>query len=92
MKADTDAVIDAFGKNEQVKKFFWTFFRRDGRAGACPGCRPGDGAAGGGDDCGNGGVKILTSQKKSLQNRLKYSLYIFAHLFLKAKENKVIHS
>jgi hypothetical protein len=26
VKADTDAVIDAFGKNEQVKKVFWTLF------------------------------------------------------------------
>jgi hypothetical protein len=26
MKADTDAVIDAFGKNEQVRKVFWTLF------------------------------------------------------------------
>ena len=26
MKADTDAVLDAFGRNEQVKKVFWTFF------------------------------------------------------------------
>ncbi|MGB9176091.1 MAG: hypothetical protein WCB46_05070 [Methanoregula sp.] len=26
MKADADAVLDAFGKNEQVKKVFWTFF------------------------------------------------------------------
>ena len=26
MKVDTDAVIDAFGKNEQVKKVFWTLF------------------------------------------------------------------
>jgi hypothetical protein len=26
MKADTDAVLDAFGKNEHVKKVFWTFF------------------------------------------------------------------
>ena len=26
MKTDTDAVLDAFGKNEQVKKVFWTFF------------------------------------------------------------------
>ena len=26
MKADTNAVIDAFGKNEQVKKVFWTVF------------------------------------------------------------------
>jgi hypothetical protein len=26
MKADTGAVIDAFGKNEQVKKVFWTLF------------------------------------------------------------------
>jgi len=26
MKADTDAVLDAFGKNEQVHKVFWTFF------------------------------------------------------------------
>jgi hypothetical protein len=25
-KADTDEVIDAFGKNEQVKKVFWTLF------------------------------------------------------------------
>jgi len=26
MKADADAVVDAFGKNEQVKKVFWTLF------------------------------------------------------------------
>jgi hypothetical protein len=26
MKADTDTVIDAFGKNEQVKKVFWAVF------------------------------------------------------------------
>ena len=26
MKADTDATIDAFGKNEHVKKVFWTIF------------------------------------------------------------------
>jgi predicted MFS family arabinose efflux permease len=26
MKADTDAVIDMFGKNEQVKKVYWTLF------------------------------------------------------------------
>jgi len=26
MVSDTDAVIDAFGKNEQVKKVFWTVF------------------------------------------------------------------
>lgn len=26
MKADTEAVIDIFGKNEQVKKLFWTQF------------------------------------------------------------------
>jgi hypothetical protein len=25
-KADTDAVIDVFRKNEQVKKIFWTLF------------------------------------------------------------------
>jgi len=26
MKADADAIIIAFGKNEQVKKVFWTLF------------------------------------------------------------------
>ena len=26
MQADTDAVLDAFGKNEQVRKVFWTLF------------------------------------------------------------------
>jgi hypothetical protein len=26
MKADAEAVIDAFGKNEQVKKVFWSLF------------------------------------------------------------------
>jgi hypothetical protein len=26
MKADTDAAIEAFGKNEQVKKVFWSVF------------------------------------------------------------------
>jgi len=28
MKVDTDAVIEAFGKNEQVKKMFWTLLSR----------------------------------------------------------------
>ncbi len=56
MKADTDAVIDAFGKNEQVKKVFWTYVRCDGRGGAGPGCGSGDSSAGGGDYYGNGGV------------------------------------
>ena len=26
MKADTDAIIEAYGKNEQVKKVFWAVF------------------------------------------------------------------
>jgi hypothetical protein len=26
MKADVDAAIEAFGKNEQTKKVFWTMF------------------------------------------------------------------
>ena len=26
MKADTDSVINAFGKNVQMKKVFWTLF------------------------------------------------------------------
>jgi len=26
MKADADAAIEAFGKNEQVKRVFWTLF------------------------------------------------------------------
>ena len=26
MKADADSVIEAFGKNEQVRKVFWTLF------------------------------------------------------------------
>jgi len=26
MKADTDAVLDAFGKNEQMRKVFWSVF------------------------------------------------------------------
>jgi hypothetical protein len=26
MKADTEAAINTFGKNEQVKKVFWTLF------------------------------------------------------------------
>ena len=26
MKADVDAVIETFGKNDQVKKVFWTMF------------------------------------------------------------------
>jgi hypothetical protein len=26
MKVDTDAVLDAFGKNEHVRKVFWAFF------------------------------------------------------------------
>jgi hypothetical protein len=30
MKADTDAVIDALGKNEEVKKVFWTLLRWPG--------------------------------------------------------------
>jgi len=34
MKADTDVVINAFGKNEQVKKVFWAVFV--GMAGMVP--------------------------------------------------------
>lgn len=26
MRADTDAIIEAFGKNEQVKRVFWAVF------------------------------------------------------------------
>ncbi|OPX64560.1 MAG: hypothetical protein A4E33_00807 [Methanoregula sp. PtaB.Bin085] len=26
MKADTDAVLDAFGRNEQTRKVFWALF------------------------------------------------------------------
>jgi len=26
MKVDEDAVLDAFGKNEQTRKVFWAFF------------------------------------------------------------------
>jgi len=26
MKVETDGVLEAFGKNDQVKKVFWTFF------------------------------------------------------------------
>lgn len=26
MVADTDAVLNAFGKNEQIRKIFWTLF------------------------------------------------------------------
>jgi hypothetical protein len=26
MKADTDTVLDAFGKNEQTRKVFWSVF------------------------------------------------------------------
>lgn len=26
MKTDTDAIIEAYGKNEQVKKVFWALF------------------------------------------------------------------
>jgi hypothetical protein len=37
MKADTEAAIDALGKNAQVKKVFWTVFV--GMAGACNGTR-----------------------------------------------------
>ena len=53
MKADVDAAIETFGKNEQVKKVFWTSVRRDGRACAGPGPGPGNGAAGGGGDYGD---------------------------------------
>jgi hypothetical protein len=56
MKADADAVIKAFGKNEQVKKSFLDPVRRDGRAGAGTGCGPGDSSAGGRYYYGDEGV------------------------------------
>ncbi len=55
----SEAVIDAFGKNGQVKKVFWTVFTADGRAGDGPGCGSGDSSAGGGDYYGDGGVSDI---------------------------------
>jgi len=57
MKADTDAVIDALGKNEEVKKSVLDLVCCDGRAGAGTGCGPGDSSAGGRDYHGGGGVR-----------------------------------
>ncbi len=56
MKADVDAVIDAFGKNEHVKKVFWTLFAAMAGAGTGAGCGPGDGKSGCGDDHRDGRV------------------------------------
>jgi hypothetical protein len=58
MKADTDAAIEAFGKNEQVKSVLDPV-RGNGRAGAGPGCGPGDSPAGGRGDYGDGVVSGL---------------------------------
>jgi len=56
MKADTDAAIEAFGKNEQVKSVLDPV-RGNGRAGAGPGCGPGDSSAGCEYDYGYGWIK-----------------------------------
>ncbi|MFA5267144.1 MAG: hypothetical protein WC379_04165 [Methanoregula sp.] len=45
MKADTDAVLDAFGKNEQVKKVLLECIHHIGRHRAGGGGGPGDGTA-----------------------------------------------
>jgi hypothetical protein len=54
MKADAEAVIDAFGKNEHVKKVFWTLFIA--MAGLVMARVVDPGSAGGGDYYGNGSV------------------------------------
>ena len=59
MKADADAAIEAFGKNEQVKRVFWTLFvAMDGLVLARV-VDQSDGAAGGRDDYGDGSVSTL---------------------------------
>ena len=55
MKADADAVIDAFGKNDQVKKVFWTLFVAMAGADAGTGCGHGDNSADCWEDYGMGG-------------------------------------
>jgi len=47
-KAGTDAVIEAFGKNEQVEKVFRALFVAMAGLIDGPGCWPGDSSAGGG--------------------------------------------
>ena len=56
MKADTDAAIDAFGKNEHVKKIFWTLFAAMAGLILARVVDPATGSAGGRDYYGDGRV------------------------------------
>ncbi len=58
MKADADAAIEAFGKNEQVKRVFWTLFVAMAGLVLARVVDQRDGTAGGGDDYGDEGVGI----------------------------------
>jgi len=57
MKADADAAIEAFGKNEQVKRVFWTLFVAMAGLVLARGVDQSDGAAGGGDYYGYGEMR-----------------------------------
>jgi hypothetical protein len=57
MKADSNAAIDAFGKNEQVKKSVLDHVRRDGRTGDGLGCGSVDSSTGGRDYYRDGGLR-----------------------------------
>ena len=63
MKADAEAVINAFGKNEQVKKVFWTLFVAMAGLVMARVVDPVTSSAGGRDYYGDGGVRkrIYTS-------------------------------
>ena len=58
MKADTDAVLDAFGKNEQIKKVFWALFIATAGLVLAEVVDPVSGA---GDPCGDHGNRDLIS-------------------------------
>ena len=58
MKADSDAALESFGKNEQVREVLWIFFRRADRPRAGSVFGSGGSSAGGWGYYGNGGVKI----------------------------------
>jgi len=58
MKADADAAIEAFGKNEQVKRVFWTLFVAMAGLVLARVVDQSDGAAGGWGDYGDGGMRV----------------------------------
>jgi hypothetical protein len=80
MRVDMDAAIDAFGKNEQVKKVFWALFCCDGGAGAGPGAGPCDSSADYWDNHVGGAVIFLDLHRKNEMGLGRDTDLVMSHL------------